>query len=84
MPRPAVEWLMDLLVLPDGTIRAIYAEEIELDSLGHRRYHLGPAMSSSDERWLLARRPDPRRRARSSDRSDLRSEALEAELALAS
>ena len=36
---------MDLLVLPDGTIRAIYAEEIELDSLGHavitRASHVG-------------------------------------------
>jgi hypothetical protein len=44
---------MDLLVLPDGTIRAIYAEEIEFDSLGHaviiRASHVEP-----DERgcWL--------------------------------
>ena len=49
---------MDLLVLPDGTIRAIYAEEIELDSLGHavitRASHVEP-----DERgcWLADMSP---------------------------
>ena len=70
---------MDLLVLPDGTIRAIYAEEIELDSLGHavitRASHVEP-----DQRgcWLADLSPvagpilGPFRR---------RSEALEAELA---
>ena len=70
---------MDLLVLPDGTIRAIYAEEIELDSLGHavitRASHVEP-----DERgrWLADLTPvagpvlGP---------FDLRSQALEAELA---
>jgi hypothetical protein len=70
---------MDLLVLPDGTIRAIYSEEIALDSLGHavitRASHVEP-----DERgcWLADLTPvagpvlGPFRR---------RSEALEAELA---
>ena len=44
---------MDLIVSPGGTVRAVYSEEIELDSLGHavitRASHVEP-----DERgcWL--------------------------------
>ena len=30
---------MDLLVLPDGTVRAIYAEDIDLGVLGQSTYH---------------------------------------------
>ena len=70
---------MDLIVKPDGTIRAIYAEEIDLCILGHpvivRASHVEP-----DERgrWLADLTPvagpvlGP---------FDLRSEALEAERA---
>ena len=70
---------MDLVILPGGTVRAVYSEEIELNSLGHavitRASHVEP-----DERggWLADLFPvagpvlGPFRR---------RSEALEAELA---
>jgi hypothetical protein len=70
---------MDLIVSPDGTIRAIYSEEIELGSLGPvvitRASHVEPNDSG---RWLADLTPvagpvlGP---------FDLRSEALEAELA---
>ena len=47
---------MDLLVLPDGTIRAIYAEEIDLSLLGSpsitRASHVEP-----DEQGRWSRRP---------------------------
>jgi hypothetical protein len=37
---------MDLVIQPDGTIRAVYAEEIDLSSLGHpaitRASHVEP------------------------------------------
>ena len=70
---------MDLIVSPDGTIRAVYAEAIDLGVLGHlvisRASHVEP-----DERgcWCADMSPvagpvlGPFRR---------RSEALEAELA---
>jgi hypothetical protein len=70
---------MDLIVSPDGTIRAVYAEAIDLGVLGHlvisRASHVEP-----DERgcWLADLSPvagpvlGP---------FDLRSEALEAERA---
>ena len=45
--------LMDLLVLPDGTVRAIYAEEIDLTDLGSalisRASHVEP---DSQGRWV--------------------------------
>jgi hypothetical protein len=69
---------MDLLVLPDGTIRAIYGEEIEFDSLGHavitRASHVEP-----DERgcWLADLTPVAGPVLGPFDR---RSEALAAEL----
>jgi hypothetical protein len=70
---------MDLLVLPDGTIRAIYAEEIELDSLGHvvitRASHVEPDDSG---RWLADLTPVAGPVLGPFNR---RSEALEAELA---
>jgi hypothetical protein len=44
---------MDLLVLPDGTIRAIYAEDIDLAVLGRptitRASHVEP---NADGRWI--------------------------------
>jgi hypothetical protein len=44
---------MDLLVLPDGTIRAIYAEDIDLADLGSvlisRASHVEP---DSQGRWI--------------------------------
>jgi hypothetical protein len=44
---------MDLVVLPDGTIRAIYAEDIDLTDLGsaliRRASHVEP---DSRGRWL--------------------------------
>ena len=49
------------VILPGGTVRAIYAEEIDLDRLGPavitRASHVEP-----DDTRPLARRPDPRRR----------------------
>lgn len=70
---------MDLIVSPDGTIRAVYAEAIDLGVLGHlvisRASHVEPNDSG---RWLADLTPvagpvlGP---------FDLRSEALEAELA---
>jgi hypothetical protein len=70
---------MDLVISPGGTVRAVYSEEIELDSLGHavitRASHVEPDDSG---RWLADLTPvagpvlGPFRR---------RSEALEAELA---
>jgi hypothetical protein len=68
---------MDLIVSPDGTIRAVYAEAIDLGVLGHlvisRASHVEPDDSG---RWLADLTPvagpilGP---------FDLRSEALEAE-----
>ena len=68
---------MDLIVSPDGTIRAVYAEVIDLGVLGHlvisRASHVEPDDSG---RWLADLTPvagpvlGP---------FDLRSEALEAE-----
>ena len=68
---------MDLIVSPDGTIRAVYAEAIDLGVLGHlvisRASHVEPNDSG---RWLTDLTPvagpvlGP---------FDLRSEALEAE-----
>ena len=68
---------MDLIVSPDGTIRAVYAEVIDLGVLGHlvisRASHVEPNDSG---RWLADLTPvagpvlGP---------FDLRSEALEAE-----
>ena len=53
---------MDLLILPDGSVRAIYAEEIDLGVLGRpvitRASHVEP-----DAGRPLARRPDPGLRA---------------------
>ena len=70
---------MDLIVSPDGTIRAVYAEAIDLGVLGHlvisRASHVEPNDSG---RWLVDLTPvagpvlGP---------FDLRSEALQAELA---
>ena len=70
---------MDLIVSPDGTIRAVYAEAIDLGVLGHlvitRASHVEPDDSG---RWLADLTPvagpvlGP---------FDLRSEALEAEQA---
>ena len=70
---------MDLIVSPDGTIRAVYAEAIDLGVPGHlvisRASHVEPDDSG---RWLADLTPvagpvlGP---------FDLRSEALEAELA---
>ena len=70
---------MDLIVSPDGTIRAVYAEAIDLGVLGHlvisRASHVEPNDSG---RWLADLTPvagpvlGP---------FDLRSEALEAERA---
>ena len=70
---------MDLIVSPDGTIRAVYAEAIDLGVLGHlvisRASHVEPNDSG---RWLADLTPvagpvlGP---------FDLRSEALEAEQA---
>ena len=44
---------MDLLVLPDGTVRAIYAEDIDLTRIGppiiSRASHVEP---DSQGRWL--------------------------------
>ena len=70
---------MDLTVRPDGTIRTVYAEAINLGVLGHlvisRASHVEPNDSG---RWLADLTPvagpvlGP---------FDLRSEALEAELA---
>ena len=37
---------MDLLVLPDGTVRAVYAEDIDLDEPRLRRHQPEPAMSN--------------------------------------
>jgi hypothetical protein len=68
---------MDLIVSPDGTIRAVYAEAIDLGVLGHlvisRASHVEPDDSG---RWLADLTPvagpvlGP---------FDLRSEALDAE-----
>jgi hypothetical protein len=70
---------MDLVILPGGTIRAVYTEEIELDALGTPRIarasHVEP---TPDGRWTADLRPiggpvlGPFAR---------RSEALDAELA---
>ena len=70
---------MDLIVSPDGTIRAVYAEAIDLGVLGHlvisRASHVEP---NDRGRWLADLTPvagpvlGP---------FDLRSEALEAEQA---
>ena len=70
---------MDLIVSPDGTIKAVYAEAIDLGVLGHlvisRSSHVEPNDSG---RWLADLTPvagpvlGP---------FDLRSEALEAEQA---
>ena len=70
---------MNLLVLPDGTVRAIYAEDIDLTNLGtphiSRASHVEP---DSHGRWLADLSPingpvlGP---------FNLRSEALAAELA---
>jgi hypothetical protein len=70
---------MDLIVSPEGTIRAVYAEAIDLGVLGHlvisRASHVDPDDSG---RWLADLMPvagpvlGP---------FDLRSEALEAEQA---
>ena len=70
---------MDLIVSPDGTIRAVYAEAIDLGVLGHlvisRASHVEPNDSG---RWLADLTPvagpvlGP---------FDLRSKALEAEQA---
>jgi hypothetical protein len=70
---------MDLIVSPEGTIRAVYAEAIDLGVLGHlvisRASHVEPDDSG---RWLADLMPvagpvlGP---------FDLRSEALEAEQA---
>jgi hypothetical protein len=68
---------MDLLVLPDGTIRAVFAEDIDLRELGRllitRASHVEP---DAQGRWVADLMPvdgpvlGP---------FDLRSEALEAE-----
>ena len=70
---------MDLIVSPDGTIRAVYAEAIDLGVLGHlvicRASHVEPDEAG---RWIADLTPvagpvlGP---------FDLRSEALEAERA---
>ena len=41
---------MDLLVLPDGTVRAIYAEDIDLTGSRLRRHQHEPATSSRTPR----------------------------------
>jgi hypothetical protein len=70
---------MDLLILPNGTIRAIYAEDIDLVSLGRtvirRASHVEP---DQDGRWIADLTPvfgpifGP---------FDRRSDAIQAELA---
>ena len=73
--------LMDLLVLPDGTVRAIYAEEIDLTHLGpahiSRASHVEP---DSDGRWIADLGPVGGPVLGPFDR---RSEALAAEVHLA-
>ena len=74
---------MDLLVLPDGTVRALYAEEIDLADLGSPSSS-GPAMSSRIDRaaGLPICRPSP---ARFWDRSaPQRGPSCRAEVALTS
>ena len=70
---------MDLIVSPDGTIRAVYAEAIDLGVLGHLVITRASHVELDDRgRWLADLTPvagpvlGPFRR---------RSEALEAELA---
>jgi hypothetical protein len=70
---------MDLVILPGGTVRAVYAEEFDLDALGHtlitRASHVEPDARGG---WLADLSPvagpvlGPFRR---------RGEALDAELA---
>ena len=70
---------MDLLVSPDGTVRAIYAEDIQLTNLGSavisRASHVEP---DSQGRWLADLSPVGGPVLGPFDR---RSEALAAELA---
>jgi hypothetical protein len=70
---------MDLIVSPDGTIRAVYAEAIDLGVLGHLVITRASHVELNDNgRWLADLTPvagpvlGP---------FDLRSEALEAEQA---
>ena len=70
---------MDLIVSPDGTVRAVYAEAIDLGVLGHLVISRASHVESDDSgRWLADLTPvagpvlGP---------FDLRSEALEAEQA---
>ena len=68
---------MDLIVSPEGTIRAVYAEAIDLRVLGHlvisRASHVEPDDSGC---WLADLTPVP---APVLGPFNLRSEALEAE-----
>jgi hypothetical protein len=49
---------MDLVILPSGTVLAVYSEEIDLDSLGHavitRASRVEP---TPDGRWTADLRP---------------------------
>jgi hypothetical protein len=69
---------MNLLVLPDGTVRAIYAEDIDLTKLGtaliRRASHVEP---DSQGRWMADLSPVSGPVLGS---FNLRSEALAAEL----
>jgi hypothetical protein len=70
---------MDLLILPDGTVRAVYAEEIDLGAIGRpvitRASHVEP---DSTGRWFADLTPVSGPVLGPFDR---RSEALDAELA---
>jgi hypothetical protein len=70
---------MDLIILPDGTVRAVYAEEIDLGAIGRpvitRASHVEP---DSAGRWLADLSPVSGPVLGPFDR---RSEALQAELA---
>ena len=50
---------MDLLVLPDGTVRAIYAEDIDLGLLGSPQSSQEPATSNRTNRVAGARTSRP-------------------------
>ena len=70
---------MDLLILPDGTVRAVYAEDIDLSAIGRpviaRASRVEP---DSTGRWLADLTPV---RGPILGPFDRRSDALEAELA---
>ena len=52
---------MDLLVLPDGTVRAIYAEDIDLTDLGSARHQTSQPCRAGFS-GAVAGRPEPGQR----------------------